>query len=80
MDESQVKAQDHKDHKIRQISLWNTYTFGLQHSSKSKHIVSYLGKCVKYKLSNEKSMKDSDTKIRHIKKSKEYPDYHPYTA
>lgn len=78
MDESQVKVQDHKNPQILQISHWNTYIFGLQCSSKPKH--SYLGKHVKYKLSNEKFMRENDVKILHIKKSKEYPDYHPYAS
>jgi len=78
MDESQVKVQDHKDHKILQINHWNTLTFGLQSSSKPKHFVSHLGKYVKYKLSDKKYMRVSDLKILHIKTSKEYPNYHPY--
>lgn len=80
MDESQVKVQDHKDPRILHISHWNTYTVGLQCSSEPKRFVPYLEKYVKYKLSNEKSMRESDIKIFHIKKSKEYPDYHPYAS
>lgn len=80
MDKSQVKVRDHKDHKILQISHWNTYIFGLWSSSKPKHCVPYLGKYVKYELSNEKSMRESDIKILHIKESKEHPDYHPYAS
>lgn len=80
VDESQGKVQDRKDHWILQISHWNTYTFGLQRSSKPKHFVSYLRKYVKYKLFYEKSMRKSDIEILHIKKTKEYPDYHPYAS
>lgn len=76
MDESRVKVLDCKDHRILQTSHWNTYTIGLQCSGKPKHFVSYLGKYVKCKLSNEKSIRECDIKILHTKKGKEYPDYH----